>query len=584
MTPPSVTSSRRLMRPDEYHAALAADMSESDIHHLIVRSMAYALYDKSPGFRVAVPLSAVEQAKAMLKEAGWDTQVVHMGDVVAQIVVERPTPVVPLDVFLLGDVVVVAEDAKAARRAVILTAEATPVTPMGSAFASGLLAAGDARQVDSSEVLSVYMWDEDGGTSVTHTAAEWVSSGWRGVIGPLDGSDLEARIRAALVHRPECDGVPCYCCGEGGHGLPGTVVHADIEETLGILKDIVTQSSDGAERWAKLRRGGSTGDRTGLPDAARLVAQIGLERCGLELSWAAAMRTVDSMRHQRDAIHANLAHLTYMIGDTAKDLGVLCEGRTAMDFFPEVLAKTKADARLHSASLVNEAYRQRNAMVCVAAQLASDAGLHAGIIVDEAGEPGFRTVVAIDLGRPPDGANQITFHMDERDPTKPWSGLPPYGGKWDGHSDTVKWARIASYLDRATGISEVGAVQLHLYSIGPYAYVAADANEVYALHAKMVAGSEAQIDEQVAQATNEGRGEEIAEHVEVLKSLLHIPAPLRTVADDAGVEAVLTESGAMTLTAAEWIRRGKGFVGVRATHYAVALRPHLDALGGGPWQ
>lgn len=535
-TPPSVTSPRRLMRPDEYYVTLAADMSESDIHHLIIRSMAYALYDKSPGFRVSVPLSAVEQAKAMLKEAGWDTQVVHMGDVVAQIVVERPPPMA--NVFLLGDAVVIAEDVKAARRAAILAAEASPVTPMWSAYAGGLLAAGDARQVDSSEVLSVYMWGEDGGTSVTHTAAEWVSGGWRGVIGPLDESELAAKICAAGVHRPECDGVPCYC-GDGEVAGPEDDVEVDCD-LLGLGHEVLGRGVTAVDELSRL-----------LNEARR-----------------------------------DLVRLTNMIGDAAKEIGVRCEGRTAMDFFPEVLAKTKANARLHSAHLVNEAYRQRNAMVCVAARLASDAGLHAGIIVDEAGEPGFRTVVAIDLGRPPDGANQITFHMDERDPTKPWSGLRPYGGEWDGHSDIVKWARIASYLDsnhRATGISEVAMAQLHLYSIGPYAYVAEDANEVYALHAKMVAGSEAQIDEQVAQATNDGRGEEIAEHVEVLKSLLHIPAPLRTVADDAGVEAVLTESGAMTLTAAEWIRRGKGFVGVRATHYAVALRPHLDFVmfGGG---
>lgn len=369
-----------LMTPAEYQAALASELSDAEISSLITQSMQDAIAFRSPFFRVSLPQKAAERAKEMLVK--WDVR----SDKVAalfksnRLVHLKVSPNIPaLAVFLLGDVVVVAQDVKDARRTSILAAEAAPMTPMGSAFAGGLLAVGDARQVDSSEVLSVYMWGEDGGTTVTHTAAEWISGGWRGVIGPLEGSDLEARIRAALVHRPECDGVPCYC-GEGG------------------------------------------------------------EVAGPE-----------------DKTRDDLVRLTNMIGDAAKEIGVLCEGRPALDFFPEVLAKTKADARLHSASLVNEACRQRNAMACVAAQLASDAGLHAGILVDEAGEPGFRTVVAIDLGLPPDGANQITFHMDERDPTKPWSGLPPYGGEWDGHSDTVKWARITSYLDsdhRATGISE----------------------------------------------------------------------------------------------------------------------------------
>lgn len=531
----------QLLTPDEYQTALTSEVSDAEIVDIINRAMRAAIAVRSPFFRLSLPKEAEERATTML--AKWDL----VGDKVAamlksnRLVHLKVSPKAStLGVFLLGDVVVVAEDVKAARHAAILAAEAAPVTPMWSAYAGGLLAAGDARQVDSSEVLSVYMWAEDGGTSVTHTAAEWVSGGWHGVIGPLDDSDLAAKILSARVHRPECDGVPCYC-GEGG-------------EVAGPEDDVEVDC-----------------DRLGL----------GHEVLGPGVTAVAELsRLLDEARR-------DLVRLTDMIGDAAKEIGVLCEGRSAMQFFPEVLAKTKADARLHSASMINEAYRQRNAMVCVAAQLASDVGLHAGLLVDEAGEPGFKTVVAIDLGHPPDGANQITFHMDDRDPTKPWSGLPPYGGEWDGHSDIVKWARIASYLDsdhRATGISEVAAVQLHLYSIGPYAYVAEDANEVYALHAKMVVGSEAQIDEQVAQATNDGRGEEIAEHVEVLKSLLHIPAPLRTVADDAGpVEAILTESGAMTLTAAEWIRRGKGFLGVRATHYAVALRPHLDfvMLGGG---
>lgn len=406
-TPPSVTSPQ-LMTPEAYHTVLAADMSESDIFDLIERSMMDALRAWSPSVRVSVPLSAVERAKAMLKDAGWSTPVVHMGDVVAQIVAERP----PLmaHVFLLGDAVVIAEDVKAARRAAILAAEAAPVTPMWSAYAGGLLAAGDARQVDSSEVLSVYMWGEDGGTSVTHTAAEWVSAGWHGVIGPLDESELASKICAARVHRPECNGVPCYC-GEGEVAGPEDDVEVDC-------------------------------DRLGL----------GHEVLGSGVTAVAALsRLLDEARR-------DLVRLTDMIGDVGREIGVPCDGRPALDFFPEVLAKTKADARLHSASMINEAYRQRNTMVCVAAQLASDAGLHAGLLVDDAGEPGFKTVVAFDLG--PGSANQITFHMDERDPAKPWSGLPPYGGEWDGHSDIVKWARIASYLDsgrRATGISEVAA-------------------------------------------------------------------------------------------------------------------------------
>ena len=521
VTPPSVTSPR-LMTPEAYHAVLASDMSESDIFDLIERSMMDALRAWSPGFRVSVPLAAIERAKVMLKDAGWSTPVVHMGDVVAQIVAERPPPMSTLGVFLLGDAVVIAEDVKAARRAAILAAEAAPVTPMWSAYAGGLLAAGDARQVDSSEVLTVYMWGEDGGTSVTHTAAEWVSAGWCGVIGPLDDSDLAAKICAARVHRPECDGVPCYC-GEGEGEVAGP--EDDVEGVLG----------------------------SGVSAATAL------------------SRLLNEARR-------DLVRLTGMIGDAGREIGVPSDGRPALDFFPEVLAKTKADARLYSAHLVNEAYRQRNAMVCVAAQLASDAGLHAGLLVDEAGEPGFKTVVAIDLGHPPDGANQITFHMDDRDPTKPWSGLPPYGGEWDGHSDIVKWARIASYLDsdhRATGIS--AAAQPHLYFVGPYLYVADDGEDAWALHTKMVVASEARLAELTASVGDAWYRSEVTEHVNVLRTLLHAHKSPDCVRDDAEVASIVTDSGILTLTVDDWIGRGKGFMGVTLSYYDCALRPHLEA-------
>lgn len=535
--------SRRLMTPEAYHTILTADMSESDIFDLIERSMMDALRAWSPSVRVSVPLSAVERAKVMLKDAEWSTPVVHMGDVVAQIVAERPPPMA--NVFLLGDAVVVAEDVKAARRAAILAAEAAPVTPMWSAYAGGLLAAGDARQVDSSEVLSVYMWTEDGGTSVTHTAAEWVSGGWRGVIGPLDESEIAAKICAARVHRPECDGVPCYC-GEGEVAGPEDDVEVDC-------------------------------DRLGL----------GHEVLGSGVTAVAALsRMLDEARR-------DLVRLTDMIGDAGREIGVPCEGRPAMDFFPEVLAKTKADARLHSASMINEAYRQRNTMVCVAAQLASDAGLHAGLLVDDAGEPGFKTVVAFDLG--PGSANQITFHMDERDPAKPWSGLPPYGGEWDGHSDIVKWARIASYLDsdhRATGISEVAAAQLHLYFIGPYAYVAEDVREAYTLHEAMVDKSTTWLINKAVTADDAGQGATVKVHIEVLRALLQGTQALAN--HGSMVDILMPQRGLPSSladyrgtfvsgksTAKEWAQRGKGWIGITRTYYDIALRTHLDVVQRG---
>jgi len=98
-------------------------------------------------------------------------------------------------------------------------------------------------------------------------------------------------------------------------------------------------------------------------------------------------------------------------------------------------------ASLRSSGAADRAYTERNRLVCLLARQILDAGGNAGTFTDPQGEAGFSLVVAFDL---PSG--QCTFHMDERDTTRPWASLPPYAGAWDGHSDATKWRRIVLAL------------------------------------------------------------------------------------------------------------------------------------------
>lgn len=225
-----------LLTPEEYEAALACEVSDTEIYNAIEQAMQEALASRAPFFRVSVPSVALERAKAMLvkwdvRETGRPVMRERGGHLVHLKVSPKPPA---FEVFLVGDVVVVAEDVDNAR---LLTSGMTNSLPMVGAFFEGFVAT-DPRQVDSSEVLTVYLWDdgphtETRGTFVTKTAGDWARSSGRGVLGPLDGSQLAQRIGgegrlilcstdtqigrdrpAPREHKPQCNGVPCYCDDE----------------------------------------------------------------------------------------------------------------------------------------------------------------------------------------------------------------------------------------------------------------------------------------------------------------------------------------------------------------------------------
>lgn len=195
-----------ILTPAEYEAALASDLSDAEILRIIKQSMQDALDVRSPCFRVSVPRTAAERTKEML--AKWDVRDAEEGGRLAHLKVSPKVPA--LEVFLVGDVVVVAEDVQ---NADLLTSSMTQSSTILQALLEGFQSA-EPRQVDSSEALEILLWDRhpDGGMPVTMSAGEWARCG-RGVIGPLMGSELEGRVRSMLPreHGPRCNGVPCYC-------------------------------------------------------------------------------------------------------------------------------------------------------------------------------------------------------------------------------------------------------------------------------------------------------------------------------------------------------------------------------------
>jgi hypothetical protein len=197
-----------LLTPEEYEAALACEVSDTEIYNAIEQAMQEALTSRAPFFRVSVPSVALERAQAMLEK--WDVRATGrpvMRERGGHLVHLKVSPKPPaFEVFLVGDVVVVAEDADNAR---LLTSSMTSDPRMRQLLLEGLESA-DPRQVDSSEVLEIFLWDGHGGMPVTHSAGEWAKTQARGVLGLIMGSDLEKKFRAR-EHREECNGVPCYC-------------------------------------------------------------------------------------------------------------------------------------------------------------------------------------------------------------------------------------------------------------------------------------------------------------------------------------------------------------------------------------
>lgn len=110
----------------------------------------------------------------------------------------------------------------------------------------------------------------------------------------------------------------------------------------------------------------------------------------------------------------------------------------------------------------DRAYTERNTLACVVARCIVEHGGNAGTWHDGDGEPGFQTVVGFELPVAAGAVAQVSFHMDERDPRRPWETLPKYpgsddGNPWDGHTDHAKWLRVRDFLDTPIGALKVFA-------------------------------------------------------------------------------------------------------------------------------
>jgi hypothetical protein len=88
------------------------------------------------------------------------------------------------------------------------------------------------------------------------------------------------------------------------------------------------------------------------------------------------------------------------------------------------------------------AYEERNRVVALAATLAFDMGCTVGVAktVIEGWSEDWHGCVYIDL---PD-FGQCSWHFHDSH-ARLFSGLPPYRGKWDGHTTEEKYRRIERY-------------------------------------------------------------------------------------------------------------------------------------------
>lgn len=180
-----------ILTPAEYEAALASDLSDAEILRIIKQSMQDALDVRSPCFRVSVPRTAAQRTKKML--AKWDVRDAEKGGRLAHLNVS-PRPA--LEVFLVGDVVVVAEDVANAR---LLTSDinSPPWLVMAGLFG---FEATEPRQLDSSEALTIWLCDA-GPYAITKTVKEWARDSGRGVLGPLADSPLATKLRPQYSYK-----------------------------------------------------------------------------------------------------------------------------------------------------------------------------------------------------------------------------------------------------------------------------------------------------------------------------------------------------------------------------------------------
>lgn len=93
---------------------------------------------------------------------------------------------------------------------------------------------------------------------------------------------------------------------------------------------------------------------------------------------------------------------------------------------------------------IDQAYRERNQLVTLLANMALAKGWKAGRRWDRTQEVGWENVVVIDL---PTG--QVSWHIGLHDgPVCQFETLPTYDGEWDGHTTDEKWERVRAYRSK----------------------------------------------------------------------------------------------------------------------------------------
>ena len=93
---------------------------------------------------------------------------------------------------------------------------------------------------------------------------------------------------------------------------------------------------------------------------------------------------------------------------------------------------------------IDQAYRERNQLVTLLANMALAKGWKAGRRWDRTQEVGWENVVVIDL---PTG--QVSWHIGVHDgPVCQFETLPTYDGEWDGHTTDEKWERVRAYRSK----------------------------------------------------------------------------------------------------------------------------------------
>lgn len=316
---------------------------------------------------------------------------------------------------------------------------------------------------DFFHVLAGVLVGRDLSTGLAAEAVLW----WRKAKGPRSG--LAGKVGGLLNRIAEGDfeGVPAEWLAQTNTELRALVSQWIDERRPSSLTAAVQNRMSTHEE--KLLAGAVTMDADirdleRLSHLLRIRSHLFLEGLGLEKLTAKMLRRMEEEdpdeaaarelfgkeRHARLVAEHRLGKLLALLRRDTPDV----PAETTLENLRSVgdLVGKSVDLDLERVE-VDGVYRERNTLACVVARLVHDLGGKAGVFVDDSGAPGFRHVVAIDLeaslstqpGRVDGG--QVTFHMDERDETRPWAGLPKYPGGWDGHSTAEKWARIRSYLE-----------------------------------------------------------------------------------------------------------------------------------------